>query len=543
MLKRSGKLAAGAIIGYVSYKGPQSTLEDVQGVGRASLAFSAVALTAADYEYNLREGRERLGDDRYFAKREECHRRGAERAARMCRANGGMYIKAAQFFSCLAGVPQAYATALSKLQDAAPPMPLSVVAAVIERELGRPLDAIFDRVDEEPLAAGSLAVVHRARLKGPEEQDVAVKVQRPGLERQFDIDLSAMALVTSFLHKFTGFDLRWAVPEMRERLVRELDFSLEARCAERVREAFQDEPCVKVPGVLHSLSSPCVLTMEHVTGVRVDDIVSLRQNGLNPRRLASIVSHVFGRMFTCVGFLHGDPHPGSVLPSRILPVTCHMLHFLFFFSWNELLFSGNLLARRGEHGGEQLCLLDHGLFVELDESFRRDICRFWRAVAIQDWAELHQLGVKLGAGSLHWVLPLIFAPQLPPARRREGAARETSGNTNQRVRSLSGEDVAGLMASLPRETGVLLRANALARNLVRHLGQGDRSVERERLFALARFAVLGLQGRELRPVEKLPWDTWLSWQLRCGVLEARFRVMEAALLASRSFVHVRRGAR
>ena len=118
-----------------------------------------------------------------------------------CGANGGLYVKAGQFASTAGGVPEAYARRLSKLQDEVAPSPRDAVLKVVRNEFGgRAPEALFETFEPEPMAAASLAQVHRAVLKSG--RTVAVKIQRPGLERSIESDISTMSALVRFTRLF-----------------------------------------------------------------------------------------------------------------------------------------------------------------------------------------------------------------------------------------------------------------------------------------------------------------------------------------------------
>ena len=210
--------------------------------------------------------------------RASLHERAAARLLRLCERNGGLYTKAGQFIGTASGMPAPFQRELSKLQDSATPLPFEDVRCVVNEALGdgaadassavsqsvvaysasAPRDdvhetstkhaRVFASFDREPVAAASLAQVHRAVTADGDE--VAVKVQRPGLRRQFDVDLATMRLITSAVTvAFPSFDFTFLVPEFAERLTRELDFELEGRMCERAGRALADDPRMVTPPV------------------------------------------------------------------------------------------------------------------------------------------------------------------------------------------------------------------------------------------------------------------------------------------------------
>ena len=165
--------------------------------------------------------------------------------------------------------------------------PDKAAATAVKRSAGSRMDEQSDGVSgstsfsefyREPIAAASLAQVHRAVTSAGEE--VAVKVQRPGLRRQFDVDLATMRFITKAVCvAFPTFDFSFLVPEFRDRLARELDFTWEGRSCERTGKALADDARMVTPKIYWSLTTGRVLTMEYVRGVKVDDGPGLRAAG------------------------------------------------------------------------------------------------------------------------------------------------------------------------------------------------------------------------------------------------------------------------
>jgi ubiquinone biosynthesis protein len=254
---------------------------------------------------------------------------------------------------------------LARLQDHAPPIPFEAVRAVVEAELGRPLDALFARFDPEPMAAASIGQVHDAALPGGTA--VVVKVQRPGVEAQAEADLALLDDLASAAAARTAwgraYDVRGWVREFAFTLRAELDYTAEARHAEQIRRDFAGEPALHVPAVFAERSARRVLTMERLDGIKVDDVDALDAADVDRPALARTATRVLLRMVLQNGFYHADPHPGNVL---VLP-------------------------------GERIGLLDFGMVGALDAATREALLRIVLALAAADTDrlvdELTALGV------------------------------------------------------------------------------------------------------------------------------------------------------
>ncbi|KAL0664226.1 hypothetical protein Bca4012_101064 [Brassica carinata] len=177
-----------------SIHNPNKIATAVEGVVRSSRAiYAVITVTVADYKYSLR--RMTADSDEYIQRLTEVHSRSAKRILKLCESNKGFYVKAGQFVATLKLVPKEYSLALSSLQDQAVPCNFQDIKHVLTSNLGRNLSEIFLSFDEEPIAAASIAQVHHAILK--DHQEVAVKVQYPGLKQNMKLD----TMIMSFLSK------------------------------------------------------------------------------------------------------------------------------------------------------------------------------------------------------------------------------------------------------------------------------------------------------------------------------------------------------
>ncbi|XP_068480234.1 protein ACTIVITY OF BC1 COMPLEX KINASE 8, chloroplastic [Phaseolus vulgaris] len=229
---------------------------------------------------------------------------------------GPTFIKIGQQFSTRVDIlPQEYVDQLSELQDQVPPFPSETSIAIVEEELGSPLGDIFDQFDYEPIAAASLGQVHRARLKGKE---VAIKVQRPGLKGLFDIDLKNLRVIAEYLQKLDpksdGAKRDWVAiyDECASVLYQEIDYTKEAANAELFASNFKNMDYVKVPTIYWDYTTPQILTMEYVPGIKINKIQALDQLGVDRKRLGRYAVESYLEQILSHGFFHADPHPGNI---------------------------------------------------------------------------------------------------------------------------------------------------------------------------------------------------------------------------------------
>ncbi|KAG6773605.1 hypothetical protein POTOM_020895 [Populus tomentosa] len=229
---------------------------------------------------------------------------------------GPTFIKIGQQFSTRVDIlAQEYVDQLSELQDQVPPFPSETAVSIVEEELGAPVDDIFDRFDYEPIAAASLGQVHRARLKG---QEVVIKVQRPGLKDLFDIDLKNLRVIAEYLQKIDpksdGAKRDWVAiyDECASVLYQEIDYTKEAANAELFASNFKKMEYVKVPTIYWEYTTPQVLTMEYVPGIKINKIQALDQLGVDRKRLGRYAVESYLEQILSHGFFHADPHPGNI---------------------------------------------------------------------------------------------------------------------------------------------------------------------------------------------------------------------------------------
>ncbi|CAD6250591.1 unnamed protein product [Miscanthus lutarioriparius] len=204
---------------------------------------------------------------------------------------GPTFIKIGQQFSTRVDIlPQEYVDQLSELQDQVPPFPSETAVKIVEEELGASVNEIFDRFDFEPIAAASLGQVHRARLNG---QEVVIKVQRPGLKELFDIDLKNLRVIAEYLQKVDP----------------------KSDGAKRDWVAIYDE-CAsvlyQVPEIYWEYTTPQVLTMEYVPGIKINRIKQLDKLGVDRKRLGRYAVESYLEQILSHGFFHADPHPGNI---------------------------------------------------------------------------------------------------------------------------------------------------------------------------------------------------------------------------------------
>jgi ubiquinone biosynthesis protein len=227
---------------------------------------------------------------------------------------GPTFVKFGQLLSTRSDIiPEGVLSELQKLQDKVAPMPIEVARAVIEGELGVPVEKPFAEFDPVWLGSASIGQVYRARLHRGEQ--VAVKVQRPEAPGRVEADLALMRDLAALLDARFGdrifIDLKELVAEFEGVIRRELDYEQEAQNARRFAANFAGT-LVKIPEIYTDLSTKRVITMEFIEGTRFLDIRPLLLTPAERRRVATMGAEAIFKMAFEEGFFHGDPHPGNL---------------------------------------------------------------------------------------------------------------------------------------------------------------------------------------------------------------------------------------
>ena len=243
----------------------------------------------------------------------------AERLASDLEAMGPTYIKLGQLLSTRVDLlPAPYTDALSRLQDDVAPFPFEDVERILTEELGVDLRHAFASFDEVPVAAASLAQVHRAVLRSGRE--VAVKVQRPGIRGQISDDLAALGELARFADAHTDAGRRFGFSDLleqfRKALLAELDYTREAANLLTLTRIVAPWPRLVVPQPVPDYSTGRVLTMDYVPGRKVTDLTPLGRTDLDGAPLVDDLFAAYLQQMLGDGFFHADPHPGNVQIGR-----------------------------------------------------------------------------------------------------------------------------------------------------------------------------------------------------------------------------------
>ncbi|QPM67801.1 ABC1 kinase family protein [Atribacter laminatus] len=229
---------------------------------------------------------------------------------------GTTFIKIGQILSTRIDLlSEDYCRELKKLQDDTTPVPFEEIREVVELELKAKIEELFLEFDPIPIASASIAQVHRAVLKSGEK--VAVKVQKPNIEKKVNADLEILSYIAGFSDRLKIFSENISfselVAEFRKNLTREIDFLYESVNAMKFRENFKAQEGIYIPQVFPRYSTRKVLIMELIEGVRLTRIHDCHIQGLDCQLLAERGALAVLKMIFEDGFFHADPHPGNIM--------------------------------------------------------------------------------------------------------------------------------------------------------------------------------------------------------------------------------------
>ncbi len=289
----------------------------------------------------------------------------AEELANDLEKLGPTFIKLGQLLSTRADLlPEPYLEALARLQDHVEPFSAAEVEQIVASELGARISKLFAEFERDPTAAASLAQVHRARMR--DGREVVVKVQRPGVRETIVEDLEALEQVAEFIDGHTEVGKRYEfanlLVELRNSLLRELDFKREANNLSRLRSSLSEFEHLIIPEPIEDFTTSRVLTMEFVPGRKITDVSPVRLVELDGRMLSDELFRAYLKQILVDGFFHADPHPGNVF-----------------------LTDDNKLA-----------LLDLGMVGHINGRFQEDLLRLLLAISEGRGDEAFEVAFKMG---------------------------------------------------------------------------------------------------------------------------------------------------
>ena len=367
---------------------------------------------------------------------------------------------------------------LIKLQDQLPPFDTDIANRIIEKELGRTPDKVYRYISPKPVAAASLGQVYKAQLYTGE--DVAVKVQRPGLVPIICRDLYLIRWVAGWIAPWLplnlGHDLTLIVDEFGSKLFEEIDYLNEGRNAETFAANFANDLQVKVPAIYWRYTSTRVLTLEWIEGLKLTDVEQVKAAGLDSDQLVSIGVSSGLRQLLEFGFFHADPHPG------------------------------NLFAM----ADGSMAYIDFGMMDQLSQDMKETLVDAVVHLINQEYDELANDFVKLG-----FLTPDIDVRPIVPALEAvfDGAIGESVGNFN--FKSITDQFSAVMYEypfRVPAKFALIIRSLVTQEGLALTLNPEFKIVEIAYPYVARRMLMGETASLRRRLIEVLFKDGHFQWQ-------------------------------
>lgn len=376
---------------------------------------------------------------------------------------GPTFVKLGQILSTRSDLlPEPFIEELRKLQDSVLPVEWPLIREVLQEELGRPPEEVFASIDPQPIGSASLSQVHAAML--PDGTEVALKIQRPGIREIVETDLEILHDLAHLAQRTQMgelYDPETIAEDIAFTLLNELDYLREGRNAEQFRRNFADEPAVHIPKIYWEYTTPRLLVMERLRGIKVDEVEALRAAGHDTRQIARNASRLIIKEVLEDGFFHADPHPGNYL-----------------------------IEPDGRIG-----VLDFGMVGVLNQDDRMNLTRLYIAIIRQDSHAILNLFARMGALSAHVDRPRLI-------RATERIINKYRGRT---LKESSFAEFWADLTELMRQYHIRLPGNLwlVGKTLAMLEGIGRRLDPDYDLFEVSRPFV--------RQLSKVAWRPGLSW--------------------------------
>ncbi|GAA6034088.1 hypothetical protein JCM8097_000689 [Rhodosporidiobolus ruineniae] len=411
---------------------------------------------------------------------EAIHARTARRLSDLVDKNQGLYVKLAQSLAIQAAIlPKPYREVFAGIFDAAPAVEWEEVVRTFISEFGQHPDDAFLTIDHTPIASASIAQVHRARLKPPPGQAewkddnegwVAVKVRKEAIPKQMDWDLFCYRALLWSYEKLFELPVAFISQYVSEQMRKEADLTHEAKNAEETMRFLANEPILRekvtVPKVYQEWSGKSVMTAEFVDACRLTDKERLAKWNLPLKETMDIATELFSAMVFQWGHVQADPHPGNIL---VRPHPSRPTH-------------------------PQVVLIDHGLYIDLPETFRQQYCLLWRSLFVGDVQKIEDIaaswGIRRENSNIFASLTLLRPHKLRRTKAEEAAQKEKKAVSEYEAQVGLKERLKTMLESeelIPRELIFVTRAMRMMQGNNQTVGSPT-----NRINILAHYAARGL---------------------------------------------------